>query len=142
MSPTWLAIGAICLYALGNNFISKYLRGFGPAVNTLLVASVMAAGAAVVLATQLATNRAARLPPPSHWWVFLACGTFFCAADLLFYGAYARQGSITLLTTLVALMPVAAVVINFLFFGGTAPTYRQGAGIVCAVLAAWLVSTR
>lgn len=142
MSPTWMAIGAICLYALGNNFVAKHLRGNVPAANTLFVSLVIAAGAGVVLAAEHATSRAAQPTPLAHWWVFLACGICFCTADLLFYGAYSRQGSITLLTTLVALMPVAAVAIEYFFFKGSAPSIRQSAGIACAVLAAWLVSTR
>lgn len=142
MNPAWFAIPAVCLYALGNNFTSKYLRGISPVANALLMSVCMASVAGAVFAAQRTASADARLPEQSLWWVYVILGIVYCTADILFYKAYALQGSIAFLMTLVALMPVAAVIIEYFLFKGVAPSLRQSAGIACAVLAAWLVSSR
>lgn len=143
MNPIWFAVPAMCLYAIGNNFTSKYLRAAGPAANTLCIGLVMALVAGVFLGLQRANSATTtNLPSPNLWRVYVICGVMYGVADLLFYKAYSLHGSLTLLMTIVALMPVAAVVIEFYFFDGIAPSFRQSSGIALAVAAAWLVSAR
>lgn len=143
MQPVLYALPAVLLYALGNNFTSKYLRDSGIAANTFSIGLFMTVAAGCVLGVQYMSKAATtRLPSASLWWVYVVCGIIYCTADLLFYKAYALHGSLALLMTIVALMPAAAVVIEYLLFKGVAPSLRQSAGVICAILAVWLVSTR
>lgn len=142
MQPILYALLAVLLYAIGNNVVSKYLRTTAPTANALLMCFGMAIAAGIAFLSQRMLRSDVVLPAISLWWVYAILGAVYATADILFFKAYTLQGSLASLMTVVALMPAAAVLIEYVAFKGAAPSLRQSAGIACAVLAVWLVSTR
>jgi drug/metabolite transporter (DMT)-like permease len=68
----------------------------------------------------------------THAWLFaLLCGFILFCANLCFYAAYSAGGSVTLVTTIICLLPFISAAISVLM-GGKAPAMNEiiGAAIV------------
>jgi len=140
MKPEILAVLSMLLYATGNVIINRKLAAIHPLINSAILSTTMAMIALSVLYffhKQLKIE----LVMPGRWeLLFLAlCGVLYFLGDYLFFWAYHKGGTLGLITTVVAIFPVFAAIINIIS-GGSSPKITQLAGAGLGIMAVFLAT--
>ncbi len=137
--PVLFTLIAVCLYAAQNVIIERRLSTVSPLVMMVYYYGTLLP----IVVAVLCLNRPLGLVVTTRTWSmvpFIAVAALLVfAADYCFFSAYHSGGSLQVISTIVALLPVVGSAMKFAT-GGGAPGPLQLAGMACAVLAVVLVS--
>ena len=138
MKAFFFILLAVFLYALQNVIIEQKLKQVQPLLALIHYFPIMLALTVFSLGIQF---RGATIEWPSWTTIgFLAlCAAIVFIADICFFNAYFNGGSLPMITTMTACLPVIATLIQF---GITkqSPTTTQIIGMALAIVAIALVS--
>ena len=139
MRSALFAIIGVFGYVIMNVIIEQRLKQASPLATSLLM---LACGIAFVLPAALAQwyfYPKFVLPPLTDIRLLVVLGVAFAFADYFFLKAYNSGGSLIMISTMVALFPFFASLLN-VAVGGDVPSTRQLLGWIVAVIAIILVS--
>jgi len=139
MKPALFAAIGILGYVVMNVMIEQRLKQSSPLANSLLM---LVCGGVIILPLTLLQwwlHPKFTMPPVTDWRLLVSLGLAFAFADYFFLKAYNSGGSLIMISTMVALFPVFASILNS-SLGGAPPSYRQWLGWAVAVAAIVLVS--
>lgn len=137
MTPVRFALAAVVLYAAFNVLVERKLSHLPP----LLIMSIFYLGIPAVVVPSLVLSHQAHGIQLSRTILTLlfAAGILLAIADFCFFSAFHAGGRVLTVTTIIALMPVAASAIKALVGGGW-PSPLQLVGWLFAFAAVLLVS--
>jgi len=139
MKPVLFAIIGVFGYVVMNVMIEQRLKHASPLANSLLL---LVTGIAFVLPAavlQWYYYPKFVLPPLTDWRLLVGLGVSFLLADYFFLKAYNSGGSLMMISTMVAMFPVFASLLNA-GLGGNLPPSRQWLGWLVALITIVLVS--
>ncbi len=129
----------MALSAAGNVIIARKLTAVPPMVSTVIFSIVVALAAIVACFFHKDLNIRLTVPSLQELSFIILCGVFYFFADYLFFLAYHKGGTLGVVTTVVAIFPVCAAVIN-VATGGELPKLTQLGGAVLGIVAVYLAT--
>jgi len=140
MQAVVYALIGIFLYATQNIILDVKLRQYSAAAVVLMfyIGTFPLAIAAIV--SMKVAGQSIVWPTGSGLWFALAAGVVFFFADYFYVAAYtSAAGNVFAVTVCAALMPVFVAALAIVLTG-TAPNAYQMCGILCAIVAVYLVA--
>ena len=141
MTSTQYALIALFFYAISNITIDRYFSHVEPLVSVFIYCSIIALLSAIGLAIKYHSGTTIVLPSGYVWGAIALCGVGCFVADGAFFSAYnvGGKGSLTQITTIVAIMPVFATIMQALL-DLKMPSLTQLSGCLLATAAVYLVT--
>ena len=127
------------LSAAGNVIIDRKIATVPPMVSTTVFSVVVAFVAIIACCFHKSLNLRLEVPTPQQLFFIAFCGVLYFFADYLFFLAYHKGGTLGVVTTVIAVFPVCAVVIN-VATGGELPKLTQLGGAVLGIVAVYLAT--
>ena len=141
MTSAHYALVALFFYALSNIMIDRFFSHVDPLISVFVYCSIIAGMAAIGLALKYHRGASIVLPTGYLWSIIALCGVGCFFADGAFFTAYniGGPGSLGQITTIVATMPVFAMIIKAMIDWNT-PSFTQLSAGLLATAAVYMAS--
>lgn len=141
MSATQYALLALLLYTLLNVMLDKYFSHIDPLITLSIYCAIILTLALSCIARNYHNSVVMVVPSTKIFIIICLCGMTCFFADSCYLTAYNKGGSLASITTIVAIMPVFAVVIK-MFMDRKLPELSQFLGCILATMAVYLVTRK
>lgn len=129
----------MALSAAGNVIIARKLTAVPPMVSTAIFSIVVALAAIIACLFHKELHICLTAPSLQEFLFIALCGILYFFADYLFFLAYHKGGTLGVITTVVAVFPVCAAVMN-VATGGELPKLTQLGGAALGIAAVYLAT--
>lgn len=143
MKPVLLAVCALFCYASTNIMIDRKLSNLSPVTNSFVFCLIMTVMSIITMLVGLGKHSDfVAIKSQNLWPTLFVAGAIFFAAEIFYLGAYKAGGSVLTISTIVALFPVAVLIVEAVSGGNRVPSFRQCAAVCLAVASVFLVAKR
>lgn len=139
MKPVIMAVSALFLYSIQNVIMEQKLARYDAFGLLMYFYFAMLPMAILSLGYKKMTNQPILLPEGSMIIFVLLLGVVYFVADSCLVGAYTNGGSLIVVATIIAMFPVVASAMKYVWTGKL-PNLYQSIGYVLALLAVIFVA--
>ncbi len=139
MSANYYAIFALLLYTILNIMIYKFFSHVDPLISLSIYCTIILTMTTIGIVVKSSNGTPLVGPTGKELLIICFCGISCFFADISYFTAYNKGGSLAAITTIVAIMPVFATIIKMVI-DRKLPGLAQFSGCVLAGLAVYLVT--
>jgi drug/metabolite transporter (DMT)-like permease len=139
MKTTLFALIGVIMYAIQNTIIDVRLKQYSTVSLLIGWYGVLLPLAVGLFVYQKIIGSPVVIPTGSNLWMLVAVAVMFFVADFFYIGAYTAGGDAVTITILLAMMPVVAALMKFVWVKEI-PTFYHVVGFICALFAVGFVA--